>query len=87
MLYILDHEVFCEILVQRPVTRSTTYLPSQMTKEDFEHMRIMAHKHFDKIMQVLKDMPRPIMLIIRLVFIHILRIYCSLIIFLMLISL
>ncbi|XP_022335396.2 putative aarF domain-containing protein kinase 5 isoform X2 [Crassostrea virginica] len=60
-----DHEVFCEILVQRPVTRSTTYLPSQMTKEDFEHMRIMAHKHFDKIMQVLKDMPRPIMLIIR----------------------
>ncbi|XP_061197796.1 uncharacterized aarF domain-containing protein kinase 5-like isoform X2 [Saccostrea echinata] len=60
-----DEEIFCEILVQRPVSRSATYLPSHMTKEDFEHMRIMAHKHFDKIMQVLKDMPRPIILIIR----------------------
>lgn len=54
--------------MQRPVSRSSTYLPSHMTKEDFEHMRIMAQKHFDKIMQVLKDMPRPILLIIRLVF-------------------
>ncbi|XP_048771947.2 uncharacterized aarF domain-containing protein kinase 5-like isoform X2 [Ostrea edulis] len=60
-----DNEIFCEILVQRPVSRSSTYLPSHMTKEDFEHMRIMAQKHFDKIMQVLKDMPRPILLIIR----------------------
>ncbi|XP_062591719.1 uncharacterized aarF domain-containing protein kinase 5-like isoform X2 [Saccostrea cucullata] len=60
-----DDEIFCEILVQRPVARSATYLPSHMTKEDFDHMRIMAHKHFDKIMQVLKDMPRPILLIIR----------------------
>lgn len=68
MLYILDHDVFCEILVQRPVSRSSTYLPSHMTKEDLKHMQYMAQKHFDKIMQVLKDMPRPIILIIRLVF-------------------
>lgn len=68
MLYVLDHNVFCEILVQRPVSRSSTYLPSHMTKEDLKHMQYMAQKHFDKIMQVLKDMPRPIILIIRLVF-------------------
>lgn len=68
MLYVLDHGVFCEILVQRPVSRSSTYLPSHMTKEDLKHMQYMAQKHFDKIMQVLKDMPRPIILIIRLVF-------------------
>lgn len=68
MLYVLDHDVFCEILVQRPVSRSSTYLPSHMTKEDLKHMQYMAQKHFDKIMQVLKDMPRPIILIIRLVF-------------------
>lgn len=60
-----DHGVFCEILVQRPVSRSSTYLPSHMTKEDLKHMQYMAQKHFDKIMQVLKDMPRPIILIIR----------------------
>lgn len=60
-----DHDVFCEILVQRPVSRSSTYLPSHMTKEDLKHMQYMAQKHFDKIMQVLKDMPRPIILIIR----------------------
>lgn len=52
MLYVLDHDVFCEILVQRPVSRSSTYLPSHMTKEDLKHMQYMAQKHFDKIMQV-----------------------------------
>jgi len=61
----LDHRIFCEILVQRPVARSTIYLPSQMTAEDLEYMRVMAQQHFDKIMAVLKDMPRPMLLIIR----------------------
>lgn len=75
MLYILDHDVFCEILVQRPVSRSSTYLPSHMTKEDLKHMQYMAQKHFDKIMQVLKDMPRPIILIIRLVFLHLFALF------------
>jgi len=60
-----DHQIFCEILVQRPVARSTIYLPSRMTAEDLEYMRVMAQQHFDKIMAVLKDMPRPMLLIIR----------------------
>ena len=60
-----DHQVFCEILVQRPVSRSTIYLPSRMTARDLEYMRVMAQQHFDKIMAVLKDMPRPMLLIIR----------------------
>jgi len=60
-----DYQVFCEILVQRPVARSTIYLPSRMTAQDLEYMRVMAQQHFDRIMAVLKDMPRPMLLIIR----------------------
>jgi len=61
----LDYQIFCEILVQRPVARSTIYLPSRMTAADLEYMRVMAQQHFDKIMAVLKGMPRPMLLIIR----------------------
>ena len=61
----LDYQIFCEILVQRPVARSTIHLPSVMTASDLEYMRVMAQQHFDKIMAVLKDMPRPMLLIIR----------------------
>jgi len=60
-----DHQVFCEILVQRPVARSTIHLPSRLTAADLEYMRVMAQQHFDKIMSVLKQMPRPMLLIIR----------------------
>ncbi|XP_046581255.1 uncharacterized aarF domain-containing protein kinase 5-like [Haliotis rubra] len=60
-----DHGVFCEILVQRPIARKTLYLPSRMTERDLEHMRVMAGQHFDKIMAVLKSMPRSLLLVIR----------------------
>ncbi|KAK7115005.1 uncharacterized aarF domain-containing protein kinase 5-like isoform X2 [Littorina saxatilis] len=60
-----DYAVFCEILVQRPIQRQTLHLPSKMTDEDLAHMRTMAQEHFDKIMAVLKDMPRPLILVIR----------------------
>lgn len=43
------------------------YLPNKMTDEDLEHMKYMAQQHFDKIMKVLREMPRPMLLIIRFV--------------------
>lgn len=58
-------DVFCEILVQRPLTRETLHLPSKLTEQDLEHMRKRALHHFDIIMQVLKEMPRQLLLIIR----------------------
>ena len=64
-LGVKNHEVFSEILVQRPVRRRTFHLPSKMTEADIAYMRERAHKHFDQIMNVLKDMPRPMLLIIR----------------------
>lgn len=64
-LGVTDYKIFCEILLQRPVVRSTVHLPSRMTEKDLEYMRVMAQQHFDKIMAVLKHMPRPMLLIIR----------------------
>ncbi|XP_060065655.1 uncharacterized aarF domain-containing protein kinase 5-like isoform X2 [Ylistrum balloti] len=60
-----DHVIFGEILLQRPVLRRSFHLPNRMTDKDLEHMRIMAQKHFDKIMAVLKDMPRTMLLLVR----------------------
>ena len=64
---ISDNEIFCEILVQRPIARMSMHLPSKMTEKDIEHMKIQAKEHFDKIMVVLKDMPKPLLLMIRYV--------------------
>lgn len=41
------------------------FLPSALTEKDLEHMKKMASQHFDVIMQVLKEMPRQMLLIIR----------------------
>ncbi|XP_055892324.1 uncharacterized aarF domain-containing protein kinase 5-like isoform X3 [Biomphalaria glabrata] len=58
-------ELFCEILVQRPIKRRTVFLPTAMTSSDIEYMQEMASKHFDKIMVVLREMPSNLLLVIR----------------------
>ncbi|GFN79228.1 AARF domain containing protein kinase [Plakobranchus ocellatus] len=60
-----DWALFVEILVQRPVKRSTLFLPSILSQEDLEHMQRMAQSHFDHIMAVLREMPRSMLLVIR----------------------
>nr|KAG5693003.1 hypothetical protein BaRGS_011639 [Batillaria attramentaria] len=64
-LGVKDYTLFCEILVQRPIRRDTYYLPSHMSDADLAYMRKMAQDRFDKIMKVLKDMPRCLLLVIR----------------------
>lgn len=64
-LGVKDYKTFCEILVQRPILRNSIHLPSHMTKFDLDYMRAMAQQHFDVIMQVIKDMPRPMLLVLR----------------------
>ena len=64
---ISDSAIFCEIIVQRPITRMSMHLPSKMTEKDIEHMKVQAKEHFDKIMVVLKEMPKPLLLMIRYV--------------------
>ena len=62
---VADQQIFCEILVQRPIVRPSFHLPSRMNEDDLKYMQEMAAEHFDKIMAVLKDMPRPMLLYIR----------------------
>ena len=63
-----DYAIFCEMLIQRPWKRQSMYLPTDITKEDILYMQEMARDHFDKITVVLKDMPRNLLLVLRLVF-------------------
>lgn len=65
MLGVSNYEAFCEILVQRPVTRTSVKLPSSLTTEEMEKMKSDVIQHFDEIMQVLKEMPRTMILVIR----------------------
>ncbi|CAD5115548.1 DgyrCDS4513 [Dimorphilus gyrociliatus] len=60
-----DWMVMAEILVQRPIKRSTISLPSKMTEEDLAYMTNVAQQHFDNIMNVLKKMPTAMLLLIR----------------------
>ncbi|KAH9491642.1 putative aarF domain-containing protein kinase 5 [Bulinus truncatus] len=64
-LGVKDYELFCEILVQHPIKRNTLYLPTAMTSVDMEYMQEMAQKHFDQIMEVLREMPSNLLLVIR----------------------
>ncbi|XP_014787605.1 uncharacterized aarF domain-containing protein kinase 5 [Octopus bimaculoides] len=65
LLGVSNHAVFCEILVQRPVVRNSIRLPSRMTPEDIDEMKTNVVHHFDEIMQVLKEMPCTLILVIR----------------------
>ncbi|XP_074644824.1 putative aarF domain-containing protein kinase 5 isoform X2 [Tubulanus polymorphus] len=60
-----DYHIFAEVIVQRPIKRDTLRLPSQMTDEDLKYMRTAVQHHFDEIVVVLRDMPKPMLLFIR----------------------
>ncbi|XP_019613569.1 PREDICTED: uncharacterized aarF domain-containing protein kinase 5-like [Branchiostoma belcheri] len=67
-LGVKDWYLFCEILMQRPIhIQSGGYMSfkAQMTPEDMKYMRKMAVDHFDRIMVVLKDLPRSMLLVFR----------------------
>ncbi|KAL4234953.1 putative aarF domain-containing protein kinase 5 [Mactra antiquata] len=58
--------LFCEILIQKPMlNRQTLFLPCKLTEKEIEHMKSVAANHFDQIMEVLKSIPREMLLIIR----------------------
>uniref|UniRef100_V9KK76 AarF domain-containing kinase 5 n=1 Tax=Callorhinchus milii TaxID=7868 RepID=V9KK76_CALMI len=66
-LGVQDYFLFCEILMQRPINMrvSTLYLANVLSREETRYMRDMATQHFDRIMQVLKALPRPMLLVFR----------------------
>ncbi|VDD82524.1 unnamed protein product [Mesocestoides corti] len=61
----VDYVTFGEVIIQRPWRRKGLSLPSKLTEADKAHMRKQAEVYFDRILLVLQEMPRPLLLFIR----------------------
>ncbi|XP_029369355.1 putative aarF domain-containing protein kinase 5 isoform X3 [Echeneis naucrates] len=64
-LGVKEYFLFCEMLLQRPINMRELGLSNILSREETTYMRDMAVHHFDSIMQVLKSMPRPMLLVFR----------------------
>lgn len=64
-LGVKEYFLFCEMLLQRPINMRELGLSNILNREETTYMRKMAINRFDSIMQVLKSMPRPMLLVFR----------------------
>ncbi|XP_029022243.1 uncharacterized aarF domain-containing protein kinase 5 isoform X2 [Betta splendens] len=64
-LGVKDYFLFCEMLLQRPINMRELGLSSILSREETSYMRKMAVNRFGGIMEVLKAMPRPMLLVFR----------------------
>ncbi|XP_054461709.1 uncharacterized aarF domain-containing protein kinase 5 isoform X2 [Anoplopoma fimbria] len=64
-LGVKEYLLFCEMLLQRPINMRELGLSNILSREETAYMREMASDRFDSIMQVLKSMPRPMLLVFR----------------------
>ncbi|KPP76509.1 hypothetical protein Z043_104152 [Scleropages formosus] len=60
-----DYHLFCELLLQRPINMRELGLANILSREETAYMRNMAVNHFEKIIEVLKSLPRPMLLVFR----------------------
>lgn len=60
-----DYLLFCEMLLQRPINMRELGLGNILSREEMSYMRNMAAQRFDGIMDVLKALPRPMLLVFR----------------------
>ncbi|XP_061615824.1 uncharacterized aarF domain-containing protein kinase 5 isoform X1 [Phyllopteryx taeniolatus] len=64
-LGVKEYFLFCEMLLQRPINMRELRLSNILNREETAYMRQMAIHRFNTIMQVLKSMPRPMLLVFR----------------------
>ncbi|XP_062291566.1 uncharacterized aarF domain-containing protein kinase 5 isoform X1 [Scomber scombrus] len=64
-LGVKEYFLFSEMLLQRPINMRELGLSNILSREETTYMRQMAVHRFDSIMQVLKSMPRPMLLVFR----------------------
>ncbi|XP_060798394.1 uncharacterized aarF domain-containing protein kinase 5 isoform X3 [Neoarius graeffei] len=64
-LGVKDYFLFCEMLLQRPINMRELGLGNILSREETSYMRDMAAQHFESIMDVLKALPRPMLLVFR----------------------
>nr|XP_044998495.1 uncharacterized aarF domain-containing protein kinase 5 isoform X2 [Jaculus jaculus] len=64
-LGVQDYLLFSEVLMQRPVHLSQLWGSHLLSSEEAAYMQDMAREHFENIMEVLKALPRPMLLVLR----------------------
>lgn len=64
-LKVTDHKRFAEILLQKPLEVNKFSFATKYTDQEVLYMKQVASKHFDKIMVVLREMPRNMLFIVR----------------------
>ncbi|GAA6226960.1 uncharacterized aarF domain-containing protein kinase 5 [Lates japonicus] len=64
-LGVKEYFLFSEMLLQRPINMRELGLSNILSREETSYMRDMAIHRFESIMQVLKSMPRPMLLVFR----------------------
>ncbi|VDM17131.1 unnamed protein product [Hydatigera taeniaeformis] len=64
-LKVTDYSTFGDIIVQRPWRRMGRVLSSKLTEVEKAYIREQAELYFDRILAVLREMPRPLLLFIR----------------------
>lgn len=60
-----DHEMFAEILTQRPLKLHKYTIKTTLSAEDMQYMTKMAQERFDKVILALRQMPSTLLLVIR----------------------
>ena len=62
-----DYENFCQILLQRPFMWGSAGMlfTSRVTDDDLEIMTKLAQGHFEKVIIILKQLPRSMLLVFR----------------------
>lgn len=62
-----DYENFCQILLQRPFAWGSAGMlfTSRVTDEDLEIMTKLAQGHFEKVIIILRQLPRSMLLVFR----------------------
>ncbi|XP_058668537.1 uncharacterized aarF domain-containing protein kinase 5 [Ammospiza caudacuta] len=64
-LGVKDYLLFSEMLLQRPLSRDSRLLGGHLSAEEREYMRSMAARRFPHVVQVLRQLPRPMLLVFR----------------------
>lgn len=65
LLGVNDWSTFAEVLIQRPWRRKGLTISPRLTESERAYLIAQAQEHFDRIMLVLREMPRPMLLFIR----------------------
>lgn len=60
-----DYLLFSEMLMQRPVRLGQLWRSHLPSREEVAYMQDMARNHFEGIMQVLRALPRSMLLVLR----------------------